>query len=217
MKPTKALTALICATSVMLSGPAMAEKKPWDFERYRDCSSYMPTDELDTSVTVTSYRCKQTSQHDPRGVRITELTVDPFFLSARPVSEKAWTHSLVLNAKYSRINNMFADGGYSPARFNHVVFLVDGQQVSKPLDLAQVDRKSCETYRAFGTASTTCPFNERLAVAFTPDQIFSLRNAAKANPSATMRMRISADNGESFDVTVDLIEMEAVVGKAEQN
>jgi hypothetical protein len=217
MKPISRLPVLFAVATAVSATPVGAAKKPWDIERYRECAAVRPTDELDTNVTISSLNCKKSSQADVRGVSMSDLQVDPFFLSMRPKAEQSWTHSLVLNVTYSRVNNIFADGGYSPARFKDVVFLVGGEQVSKSFDLAQIDSRSCETYRAFGTSSTNCPFGERLVVSFSQEQVALLRSAVTADPKAQLRLRASAETGERFDVSVDLLELEAVVGKADIN
>lgn len=217
MKSKKVWLATAYATlglSLLFStSSAVAKKKPWDKARYASCTKLQPYDELDRQIRVTSAKCRQQSQVvDQKQFSGSQLLADPLFASIRPTDKSTdWLHSLVIRISYERIKNFLAEDSRGAARFDEVVFVLNGEQISKKFDSRDDDFNGCETYRAFGVSSTSCKYEESLALVFTDEELSKLISKLSVEPEARLKMRVSGDTGEAFDLEFDVAELAVVM------
>jgi hypothetical protein len=204
---------ILCPSLLFFSNLADASKKPWDKVRYAACTNVLPYDELDRFVTVTSAKCRQQSQTvDQKQFGGSDLVADPLFASIRRTDRSSdWLHSLMIRITYARVKNFLAEDNRGAARFDEVVFVLDGAQVAKKFDGNEDKFVGCETYRAFETSSTSCKYEESLALVFSADESTKLLSKLSADPQARLKMRIEGKAGEAFDLEFDVAEFAAVL------
>ena len=202
-----------CLLLLNCSVTADAKKKPWDKAKYAACTKLLPYDELDRKITVTSAKCRQQSQIvDQKQFGGNQLTADPLIASIRLIGlSPEWMHSLIVRVNYERVKNLLADDNRGAARFDEAVFILDEVQISRGFDAKDDEFNGCETYRAFGVTSTSCRYEESLALTFSADEITKLLTKLSADPAAKLKMRISGDTGESFDLEFDVAELAATL------
>jgi hypothetical protein len=206
---------LLCIVIALLASPTSAytKKKPWDLSRYTACTKLVPYDQLDRDMKVTSTNCKQKTQVvEQKDFSGTSLVADPFFIATRRADRSSdWRNYLIINISYDRGKGGIINDDRGAARLKAAAFILDEGRVARNFDPSTYRFDGCQTYRAFGTSMTSCTYVEGLGLALSDDEITKLRSKIAADPMAKLRMRISGETGETFDMEFDIAELIAVL------
>jgi hypothetical protein len=187
------------ALCALYPGVAMAQKKPWDVDRFAQCTK-LTSGELDPLVTIATGACGDFVKVEKVSGELDNVTVDTVATYSRgPKTEQVWVGVLVLKIGYQRNATVVggnAAGGFSG--FDKMTALLDGKVEEIALSDMNREVRGCGTMGRGFLQVTTCGYNEYVAAPVTDDLLAKLRRADRPS-GAKLRVKLFSTSGETFE------------------
>jgi hypothetical protein len=158
---------------------SLADKKPWDLQRFTACISALGKDPLDVEEGFTSAYCKVIDWPDKNPADLDNVTVDPLVFFARRKTEGgAWQGALTFLIGYQRKGTAFGgDAASGFARYSRATMLLNGKLREFNLERRPGKVRACGSMGSGLMRVDTCGYDESVYIPLDAELIAAFRQA----------------------------------------